>query len=103
MKWWITFNEPWIVAWVGYGNGDFAPGVVGPGTSVYVAAHNIIKAHAEAWHTYNDDFRQQQQGNAPSQTSSARYIITFKTWTHFFAQLILLHHCRFSALRHQSQ
>ncbi len=28
----------------------------------YTAAHNLIKAHAEAWHLYNDNFRATQGG-----------------------------------------
>lgn len=28
----------------------------------YVAAHNLIKAHAEAWHLYNDTYRAEQGG-----------------------------------------
>ncbi|KAG8430619.1 hypothetical protein GDO86_020290 [Hymenochirus boettgeri] len=30
--------------------------------SAVCVAHNIIKAHAKAWHVYNDKFRSQQQG-----------------------------------------
>lgn len=33
-----------------------------PSTLQYVAAHNIIKAHAEAWHVYNDKYRAEQKG-----------------------------------------
>lgn len=28
----------------------------------YLAAHNLIKAHAEAWHHYNDNYRPTQGG-----------------------------------------
>lgn len=28
----------------------------------YIAAHNLIKAHAEAWHLYNDNYRATQGG-----------------------------------------
>lgn len=28
----------------------------------YIAAHNLIKAHAEAWHLYNDKYRPTQGG-----------------------------------------
>ncbi len=28
----------------------------------YIAAHNLIKAHAEAWHLYNDNYRAKQGG-----------------------------------------
>ena len=57
VKLWITFNEPWVVTMLGYGNGEFAPGIDGDGTVTYVVAHTIIKAHARAYHTYNDTYR----------------------------------------------
>ncbi|KAM3607593.1 uncharacterized protein V6R79_010433 [Siganus canaliculatus] len=59
VKIWITLNEPYIVAGLGYGYGDFAPGIR---TKHYIAAHNLIKAHAEAWHLYNDNYRATQGG-----------------------------------------
>ncbi|KAG7233902.1 hypothetical protein INR49_006464, partial [Caranx melampygus] len=59
VKFWITLNEPYIVANLGYGYGTFAPGIVG---KQYMAAHNLIKAHAEAWHLYNDKYRASQGG-----------------------------------------
>lgn len=31
----------------------------------YIAAHNLIKAHAEAWHLYNDKYRATQRGVIP--------------------------------------
>ena len=46
---WITLNEPWATSVLGYGDGTFAPGVQGIGDSVYVAAHNQIRAHAKAY------------------------------------------------------
>uniref|UniRef100_A0A3B4ES80 Lactase n=1 Tax=Pundamilia nyererei TaxID=303518 RepID=A0A3B4ES80_9CICH len=59
VKIWITFNEPLVVARHGYGFGDFAPG---PDTLPYIVGHNLIKAHAEAWHLYNDKYRAKQNG-----------------------------------------
>jgi beta-glucosidase/6-phospho-beta-glucosidase/beta-galactosidase len=39
------------------------PGIVSrPGTAPYIAGHNLIKAHAEAWHLYNDVYRASQGG-----------------------------------------
>lgn len=32
------------------------------GTAPYLAGHNLIKAHAEAWHLYNDVYRASQGG-----------------------------------------
>uniref|UniRef100_A0A3B4ZYI6 Lactase n=1 Tax=Stegastes partitus TaxID=144197 RepID=A0A3B4ZYI6_9TELE len=57
VKFWITLNEPYIVANLGYGYGTFAPG-----KQQYNAAHNLIKAHAEAWHLYNEKYRATQSG-----------------------------------------
>ncbi|XP_033842544.2 lactase/phlorizin hydrolase [Periophthalmus magnuspinnatus] len=63
VKRWITFNEPYIVANLGYGYGNFAPGVSNdPGVIPYVVAHHLIKSHAEAWHLYNDKYRAAQGG-----------------------------------------
>lgn len=33
-----------------------------PGTAPYIVGHNLIKAHAEAWHLYNDVYRASQGG-----------------------------------------
>lgn len=37
----------------------FSSGIIG---KQYIAAHNLIKAHAEAWHLYNDSYRATQGG-----------------------------------------
>ena len=60
VKLWITFNEPWVVSMLGHGTGEFAPGIREDGTTTYVVSHNIIKAHANAYHTYNDTYRNTQ-------------------------------------------
>ncbi|BFZ09250.1 hypothetical protein BsWGS_12289 [Bradybaena similaris] len=62
VKHWITFNEPYIFIWLGYGIGMLAPGLVEPGDGVYQVAHNVIKAHTRAYHIYNENFRSSQKG-----------------------------------------
>ncbi|KAM4626992.1 lactase/phlorizin hydrolase-like [Discoglossus pictus] len=62
VKFWITFDEPWVVSYAGYGTGQHAPGIKDAGDSSYKVAHTILKAHAKAWHVYNDKYRSQQQG-----------------------------------------
>ncbi|KAK6184280.1 hypothetical protein SNE40_006780 [Patella caerulea] len=58
VDWWITLNEPWVFVVKGYGNGEFAPGISDdPGRKPYIAAHNAIKAHAEAYHDYHDNYK----------------------------------------------
>ncbi|KAG7282274.1 hypothetical protein CRUP_033801, partial [Coryphaenoides rupestris] len=63
VKYWITINEPYNIAMVGHGYGAAAPGIsFRPGTLPYLVGHNLIKAHAEAWHLYNDKYRAKQGG-----------------------------------------
>ena len=62
VKQWITFNEPMIFTWFGYGCGFNAPGVQDQFNSMFTVAHNVIRAHARAWHTYDRDFRPTQSG-----------------------------------------
>lgn len=61
VKNWITINEPWVVAILGYGQGIFAPGRVS-NSEPYLAGHNILRAHAKAVAVYRKDFQDQQQG-----------------------------------------
>ena len=63
MKWWLTITEPWAIAWLGYNPEErYAPGINDPGYAPYIVTHTLIKAHAEAWHVYNDEFRALQNG-----------------------------------------
>ncbi|XP_023022880.2 myrosinase 1 [Leptinotarsa decemlineata] len=62
VKYWMTFNEPKQPCNHGYGSGDYAPGIQSPGIGEYMCSHNVIKAHAKAWHIYNDKFRAEQKG-----------------------------------------
>ena len=61
VKFWLTFNEPFVVSWIAHGVGAHAPGIRS-GQAPYIVTHNIIKSHAEAWHVYNDIYRGQQGG-----------------------------------------
>uniref|UniRef100_H2YTH8 beta-glucosidase n=1 Tax=Ciona savignyi TaxID=51511 RepID=H2YTH8_CIOSA len=96
VKYWFTFNEPYVYCTLGHGlaaaapgvfsrdqipskatpqcehreihraetNGiaAFAPGHYSPGEGVYYAAHSIIKSHAQAYHIYNNTYRESQKG-----------------------------------------
>ncbi|XP_041856893.1 lactase-phlorizin hydrolase-like [Melanotaenia boesemani] len=62
VKFWMTFNQPQTIAWLGYGLGQIPPNVKNPGTAPYNVAHNLIKAHAQAYHTYDDKYRKSQGG-----------------------------------------
>ncbi|XP_060610838.2 lactase/phlorizin hydrolase [Anolis sagrei] len=62
VKFWITFHEPWVISYAGYGTGGHPPGIVDPGIASYQVAHVILKAHALAWHVYNTHYRPKQHG-----------------------------------------
>ncbi|XP_051571362.1 cytosolic beta-glucosidase-like isoform X2 [Myxocyprinus asiaticus] len=62
VKLWITLNEPYVCAKLGHEDGIIAPGIKEPGISAYLAAHNMLRAHTKAWHSYNADFRHLQGG-----------------------------------------
>ena len=53
VKHWITLNEPWCSAVLGYGNGHHAPGHKS-NTEPYIAAHNLLLSHARAVEVYRD-------------------------------------------------
>lgn len=61
VKNWITINEAWVVAILGYGHGVFAPGKKSNDLP-YVAGHNLLLAHAGAVNLYRNKFQQQQKG-----------------------------------------
>ena len=46
----------------GYGRGDMAPGIYGPGTTNYISAHNQIRAHGKAYRVYEAEFAASQNG-----------------------------------------
>uniref|UniRef100_A0A8B9EW89 beta-glucosidase n=1 Tax=Amazona collaria TaxID=241587 RepID=A0A8B9EW89_9PSIT len=62
VKFWITLNEPQVIAWVGYGLGTFPPNINDPGSAPYRVAHILLKAHARVYHTYDDKYRASQGG-----------------------------------------
>jgi beta-galactosidase len=61
VKNWITINEAWVVAILGYGHGIFAPGKKS-GDLPYIAGHNLLKAHGKAVDVYNRKYRASQKG-----------------------------------------
>ncbi|KAM9499613.1 klotho isoform 1-T1 [Salvelinus alpinus] len=62
VKYWITIDNPFLVAWNGYGTGKVAPGIKNDPDLPFRVGHNLIKAHAAAWHLYDRHYRRQQQG-----------------------------------------
>lgn len=63
VKHWLTLNEPWCSALLGYGWGIHAPGRKIHGeTEAYLAAHNLLLAHARAVDLYRREFKPTQRG-----------------------------------------
>jgi beta-glucosidase/6-phospho-beta-glucosidase/beta-galactosidase len=61
VKWWCTVNEPYNQA-LGYETSMLAPGLNITGIGGYLAAHNMIKAHARVYHLYKKYYRSTQKG-----------------------------------------
>jgi len=61
VKNWITLNEPWVVAILGYGQGVMAPGRIS-NSEPYLAAHQLLLAHGKAVKRYRTEFQPKQKG-----------------------------------------
>jgi len=55
---WMTLNEPWCSAFLGYSSGLHAPGVTDPEAAL-AAAHHLLLAHGEAVGVLREDPRAQ--------------------------------------------
>lgn len=62
VKYWSTFNEAEQICQAGYGSDGKAPALQSSGLADYQCSYNLIKAHAGAWHLYDDKYRSSQQG-----------------------------------------
>ncbi|XP_030648234.1 klotho [Chanos chanos] len=62
VKYWITIDNPFVVAWHGYGTGVVAPGIKNDSDLPFRVGHNLLKAHAAAWHLYDERYRVSQGG-----------------------------------------
>jgi beta-glucosidase len=49
VRFWITQNEPWVAAWLGYGQGMHAPGRTDRAAAL-AAGHHLLLAHGRAMH-----------------------------------------------------
>jgi beta-glucosidase len=47
VRFWITLNEPWVSAWLGYGQGVHAPGIKDTGEAL-AATHHLLLGHGLA-------------------------------------------------------
>ena len=51
---WMTFNENWVTAVLGHGQGCFAPGRISP-DEPYIAGHNLLLAHGLAVKAFREN------------------------------------------------
>ncbi len=58
VKHWITFNEPWVTAILGFGTGFFPPGRVS-NSEPYQAAHQMLRSHGKAVDLYRQKYHHQ--------------------------------------------
>ncbi|XP_063616861.1 myrosinase 1-like [Cydia splendana] len=57
VKYWITFNEPMQTCLEGYGGTTRAPSLNRHGIAEYLCTHNLLKAHANVYHLYSQQYR----------------------------------------------
>ncbi|XP_010785593.1 klotho [Notothenia coriiceps] len=62
VKYWITIDNPFVVALHGYGTGVVAPGIKNDPDLPFRVGHILLKAHAAVWHLYDRLYRPRQQG-----------------------------------------
>ncbi|RZC42366.1 lactase-phlorizin hydrolase-like, partial [Asbolus verrucosus] len=62
VKLWITFNEPKIICQDFNGFLGNITAVYPSGVIEYLCTHNLLRAHAEAYHIYDREFRAKQGG-----------------------------------------
>jgi beta-glucosidase len=79
VKNWITHNEPWVVAFMGYGMGAHAPGLKDFGTAV-TASHHLLLSHGWSVPVIRQNSPQAQVGitlnltpQVPASPSAADY------------------------------
>lgn len=66
VRYWVTFNEPWCSAILGYSLGQFAPGRTSDrtkcpegdaSTEPWIVGHNLLIAHGSAVKVFRDEFK----------------------------------------------
>ena len=82
---WITLNEPWCSAVLGYNTGLFAPGRCSDRTKSaegdssrehLIAAHSLLLAHARAVKVYREEFKPTRGGQIGVTLNGSRPFLT---------------------------
>lgn len=61
VKYWTTFNEPWVIAFLGNETGEHAPGIKDQKVALQVA-HNLLVAHGKAVTAIRDHAKNPKAG-----------------------------------------
>lgn len=61
VKHWITLNEPWCSAFLGYFKGEHAPGHQNLQEAI-IAAHNLLRSHGHAVQAFREEVKDGQVG-----------------------------------------
>ena len=48
VRWWVTHNEPWCTAYLGYVTGEHAPGIQGDAQAAVDVGHHLLLSHGLA-------------------------------------------------------
>ncbi|XP_048488631.1 myrosinase 1 isoform X2 [Plutella xylostella] len=93
IKSWITFNEPYEICEDAYGDILKAPAVNSHGVGNYLCSDTLLKAHAEAYHLYNETYKPVQDGKVmisinsiwyePKDPSNAEQVVLAETANQF--------------------
>ncbi|XP_063358724.1 lactase/phlorizin hydrolase-like [Cydia amplana] len=73
VKFWITFNEPHVFCYYGYGDVSMAPQLNIKGVAEYLCSKNMLMSHAKTWHMYDEEYRSKQSGTVSITLSSTWY------------------------------
>lgn len=73
VKYFVTFNEPYVNVIKGYDLAVFAPGIKEPLESPYKAVHTMLKSHALTYQVYQKEFKDKQQGQIGISIDSSNY------------------------------
>ncbi|XP_041974950.1 myrosinase 1-like isoform X2 [Aricia agestis] len=73
IKSWITFNEPYEICEDAYGDEKKAPAIDSHGVGNYLCSDTLLKAHAEAYHLYDETYRPTQNGKIMISINSIWY------------------------------
>ena len=72
---WITFNEPYVFCFLGYSNGDHAPGL---DKNYLQCGHNMINAHTAVYHLFKQKYQDQYPSAKVGVTLNVNYVMSYK-------------------------